>query len=90
MTGDGTAAERGYVRIPALGSAAALREHVASLGLALPCDDAILPAPASPMARPLPCGPFTAGNRWCIHPMEGWDGEADGRPSDHTDRKSVV
>jgi len=26
-------------------------------------------------------------NRWCVHPMEGWDGEPDGRPSPHTLRR---
>lgn len=27
------------------------------------------------------------GNRWCIHPMEGWDGTVDGRPSELTVRR---
>src|SRR4051794_34342097 len=39
------------------------------------------------MARPLRCGPYTAGNRWCIQPMEGWDGGTDGRPSEATIRR---
>ena len=26
-------------------------------------------------------------NRFCIHPMEGWDGTAEGAPSDHTMRR---
>jgi len=30
---------------------------------------------------------FTVGNRWCIHPMEGWDGTPDGKPSAHTYRR---
>lgn len=29
----------------------------------------------------------TVANRWAIHPMEGWDGEASGGPSDHTLRR---
>ena len=27
------------------------------------------------------------GNRFCIHPMEGWDGTADGKPSEFTIRR---
>jgi 2,4-dienoyl-CoA reductase-like NADH-dependent reductase (Old Yellow Enzyme family) len=30
---------------------------------------------------------MTAGNRWCILPMEGWDGTLDGRPTDLTCRR---
>ncbi|MDX1681562.1 MAG: hypothetical protein R3336_00445, partial [Phycisphaeraceae bacterium] len=30
---------------------------------------------------------FEVGNRWCIHPMEGWDGTTDGRPTDQTIRR---
>src|SRR6185503_3087696 len=26
-------------------------------------------------------------NRWCIHPMEGWDAGRDGSPSEHTLRR---
>jgi NADPH2 dehydrogenase len=79
--------ERVYARIPSLATPQAFREHAASLGLDLPCEDAILRAPESPMAQPLQVGRFTVGNRWCIHPMEGWDGETDGRPSDFTRRR---
>jgi 2,4-dienoyl-CoA reductase-like NADH-dependent reductase (Old Yellow Enzyme family) len=30
---------------------------------------------------------FAVGNRWCIHPMEGWDANRDGSPSQHTLRR---
>ena len=30
---------------------------------------------------------FEVGNRWCIHPMEGWDANRDGSPSEHTLRR---
>ena len=39
------------------------------------------------MAMALRIGNFTAGNRWCVHPMEGWDGNADGTYSHHTLRR---
>src|SRR6476659_9607831 len=66
----------------------AFRAHTAALGLDLPADDRILPAAQdSPMAKPLIVDNFTIGNRWCIHPMEGWDGHPDGTPSEHTRRR---
>ncbi|MFN3651797.1 MAG: NADH:flavin oxidoreductase [Armatimonadota bacterium] len=76
-----------FRKVPSLRDARAFREHAASLGLELPCDDEILPAPASPLASPLRCGSLTIGNRWCIQPMEGWDGTTDGRPSELTIRR---
>src|SRR5262245_36040159 len=37
--------------------------------------------------RPITIGGRTVGNRWCIHPMEGCDGELDGRPGELTFRR---
>ena len=71
-----------------LKSVDAFRERLAELGLQLPIDDQILTAAAgSPLAQPLLIGPRIVGNRWCIHPMEGWDANADGTPSPHTLRR---
>jgi 2,4-dienoyl-CoA reductase-like NADH-dependent reductase (Old Yellow Enzyme family) len=79
--------DRPYAKVPALENAGAFRDYLASLGLELPCDDGILAAPESPLAAPLQAGRLRIGNRWCIQPMEGWDGETDGRPSDFTRRR---
>jgi 2,4-dienoyl-CoA reductase-like NADH-dependent reductase (Old Yellow Enzyme family) len=81
-----------YPRIGHHKTVAAFRAHLAALGLELPTDERVLSAAdGSPLARPITVGPgdraFTVGNRWCIHPMEGWDGTADGRPSAHTVRR---
>jgi len=43
----------------------------------------------APLFRPLTIGGRTVGNRWCIHPMEGCDGEPDGRPGELTFRRYV-
>jgi hypothetical protein len=43
----------------------------------------------APVFRPVAVGTRTAGNRWCIHPMEGCDGEPDGRPGELTFRRYV-
>jgi NADPH2 dehydrogenase len=55
------------------------------LEIELPLDDQILSAAeGSPLARPIRIFGKTAGNRWCIHPMEGWDGTVEGKPTAYT------
>ena len=39
-------------RIPTLKTVADFRNHVASLGIELPCEDVIMAGPASPLAQP--------------------------------------
>ena len=77
-----------YPKVAQLKSVGALRERLQQLGLTLPVDDQILSADSgSPLAKPLALGPLRCGNRWCIHPMEGWDANRDGSPSAHTRRR---
>ncbi len=69
------------VRVPSLKSVAAFRNHVASLGLELPCDDEILTASKSPLAQSIDSVSINGrrpGNRIAIQPMEGWDGTTSG------------
>lgn len=67
---------------------AALQTRLTELNLDLPCDASVLSAAqGSPMAQPLDVGGFVVGNRWCIHPMEGWDCTTDGQPTEHTLRR---
>src|SRR5438105_909309 len=81
-----------YPKIAQLKSVAAFRARLAELGLDLPVDDELLSAEqGSPLAESLTLrdgrNQFTVGNRWCIHPMEGWDANRDGSPSDLTLRR---
>lgn len=77
-----------FPRIASLRSTAALRAHLAALGLHLPVDDEILSGSASPLAAPLGLGNGRVlRNRFVIQPMEGWDGTRDGRPSELTIRR---
>mgnify|MGYP005848521191 CR=1 FL=1 len=80
-------AARNYTRIGTLDSVEAFRTHLASLDLDLPCDDGPVSGAASPLNQPLTAGDLHIGNRICIHPMEGWDGTADGQPTDYTRRR---
>ena len=43
--------------------------------------------PSSPLAQPLDVDGVRVGNRFCILPMEGWDGTKDGAPSPLTERR---
>jgi 2,4-dienoyl-CoA reductase-like NADH-dependent reductase (Old Yellow Enzyme family) len=77
-----------YPKIAQLKTVDAFRARLAELGLELPVDDSILTAAqGSPLAQPVQIGPLKVGNRWCIHPMEGWDANRDGSPSELTLRR---
>src|SRR5688572_33025735 len=77
-----------YPKIAQLKSVEALRGRLAELELELPVDDQVLTAAeGSPLAPPIRIGPMKVGNRFCIHPMEGWDANPDGSPSEHTLRR---
>jgi 2,4-dienoyl-CoA reductase-like NADH-dependent reductase (Old Yellow Enzyme family) len=76
-----------FVKVKGLESAAGFRENLQRLGLDMPCDDEVALGAASPLAQPLQVHGWTIGNRWCVQPMEGWDGQADGRPSENTLRR---
>ncbi|HWZ98475.1 MAG TPA: NADH:flavin oxidoreductase [Candidatus Dormibacteraeota bacterium] len=60
------------------------QEHVHSLGLTIPCDGEFATGADSPLRAPLERGGIKIGNRIAVQPMEGWDGTAEGKPSEHT------
>lgn len=79
-----------FVRLATLKSPTAFRDHATSLGLCLPCDDTMAPAPNSPLLQPLAglqLNGRTPGNRLAIHPMEGWDGTTSGGVTDDMRRR---
>lgn len=77
-----------YPKVAQMKTVEALCQRLDELGLDLPVDPEILTAQQdSPLAQPLEIGGFQVGNRWCIHPMEGWDANTDGTPSEHTLRR---
>src|SRR6185295_15582626 len=65
-------------------SVAELEAENARLGIDLRFSDDL-----TPLLKPITIGTRTVGNRWCIHPMEGCDGEPDGRPGELTFRRYV-
>ena len=77
-----------YPKMAQWKSAQEFRQRLSELALDLPVDDKVLSADeGSPLAQPLRIGGTKVGNRWCIHPMEGWDANPDGSPSEWTLRR---
>jgi 2,4-dienoyl-CoA reductase-like NADH-dependent reductase (Old Yellow Enzyme family) len=79
--------QRTYTPIGGIRNVADFKTHVESLGLSIPCDSELESGSESPLAQPIAFNGTEIGNRFCIHPMEGWDGTADGRPTDATVRR---
>ena len=76
-----------YPRVASLKTAAAFRAHLLRSRIPIELDDALAPPGQSPLAQPIEVDGVRVGNRFCILPMEGWDGTADGEPSDLTRRR---
>ena len=76
-----------FPRIASFKTADQFRRHLAAAGIPIDFDDTMQAGAASPLAQPLEAGGLRAGNRFCVLPMEGWDGTTDGRPSDLTTRR---
>jgi 2,4-dienoyl-CoA reductase-like NADH-dependent reductase (Old Yellow Enzyme family) len=79
--------KRAYTPIGGIRNVADFMTHVESLGLSIPCDNEVESGSESPLAQPIVFAGKEIGNRFCIHPMEGWDGTVDGRPTDATVRR---
>ena len=82
-------AEDGFPKVGHFKDVARVRSAAArAIGATCRSTSASSPRPeGSPLAQPLDVGGFVVGNRWCIHPMEGWDGTTDGQPTEHTIRR---
>ncbi len=77
-------------RIPTLKTVADFRQHVAALGLDLPCEDSIVTGAMSPLAQPVNSATIngkTVGNRYAVQPMEGWDGTTTGGVTEEMRRR---
>ena len=59
--------------------------HLTALGAHLPLDPTLVPGEV--LGAPLATPAGTAPNRFAVLPMEGWDGTADGRPTDLVRRR---
>jgi NADPH2 dehydrogenase len=76
-----------YTRVAQLKTAELFAAHLAALGVDLPFDAQVEHGSQSPLAQPYRVHGRTIGNRFAVLPMEGWDGESSGLPSDLTLRR---
>jgi NADPH2 dehydrogenase len=83
-----------YPRLASLRTSEAFEARLNELGLEMPFDAQLATGPGAPLAQPLtlkrgPLAGFTLSNRFCVLPMEGWDGTTDGRPTELIERRWV-
>jgi NADPH2 dehydrogenase len=76
-----------FPRVAALKDAAAFRAHLRQNNIPLDFDDSLAPPGESPLGTPIEVTGVRIGNRFCVLPMEGWDGTHEGKPSEQTMRR---
>ena len=76
-----------YRRIASLKTIEDFREYQKSIGVDLPLDESVQTGNDSPLGQMAKVDDHRIGNRFCILPMEGWDGTPDGKPTDLTKRR---
>ena len=79
-----------FTQVKALTDGGTLRAYFESVGVEIPTDTEV--DPTGVLAAPMTItdgatGRVTVPNRWTVLPMEGWDGLADGRPSELVKRR---
>jgi 2,4-dienoyl-CoA reductase-like NADH-dependent reductase (Old Yellow Enzyme family) len=79
--------ERPFLHLGGMRQVEDFQGYLQELQISLPCDRELITGSASPLAQPLHAGGIHLGNRFAIHPMEGWDGTIDGRPTERTIRR---
>jgi NADPH2 dehydrogenase len=75
------------LRLGGIKEVGGFEKHLRTLQLSIPCDRELLSGNDSPLRQPLSNWKFKIGNRIAVQPMEGWDGTADGNPSENTLRR---
>lgn len=80
-----------FPRLAQLRTAQEFADHIGSLNINLDFDAELQSAPASPLSQPCSIEInhqlLQLSNRFCIQPMEGWDGTHDGKPTELTLRR---
>jgi 2,4-dienoyl-CoA reductase-like NADH-dependent reductase (Old Yellow Enzyme family) len=79
--------ERSFLHVGKIRDVETFRECLRELQISIPCDRDLIYGSASPLAQALHVDGIELGNRFAIHPMEGWDAAADGRPTERTLRR---
>ncbi len=76
-----------YRKVAEFKTAEAFTEYIKREKFAFDAVPAVPADGSAALAQKLTCDDYTIGNRWAILPMEGWDCEFDGTPSEYTRRR---
>jgi 2,4-dienoyl-CoA reductase-like NADH-dependent reductase (Old Yellow Enzyme family) len=76
-----------YTHLGGLRDIESFRRYLAEHQIDIPCDNKLISGETSPLAQPLVIDGIKVGNRIAAQPMEGWDGTAEGRPTELTFRR---
>jgi len=76
-----------YIHLGGLRDVESFRRYLSEQRIVIPCDDKLISGEASPLTQPIHFSSKRIGNRIVAQPMEGWDGAADGRPTELTFRR---
>lgn len=76
-----------YKRIAQLRTLEQFKDYCESVGADIPVDETLEVGADAPLSQPYIYKDITFPNRFAVLPMEGWDGTADGHPSDLTHRR---
>lgn len=76
-----------FIHLGGLRDVESFRRYLAEHQIDIPCDEKLISGDVSPLAQPFDLGGTRVGNRIVAQPMEGWDGTADGRPTELTIRR---
>ncbi len=74
-------------RIAQLRTPELFRRYLEEREIELGFDAVLETGPEAPLARPHSVAGLSIGNRFCIHPMEGWDATTNGEPTDLVRRR---
>ena len=74
-------------RVASFKTVADFKARLARLPIPVDCDEEVLAGPEAPLAQPITVAGRRVGNRFAVHPMEGWDALPDGKPSELTLRR---
>jgi NADPH2 dehydrogenase len=77
----------GWPRVASFTTVDAIRAHLQRSNITLELDPERAPPGASPLGLPIDVDGVRVGNRFCMLPMEGWDGTPGGEPSELTTRR---
>lgn len=76
-----------FPRVSTFKTSPQFQQRLDELKLNLPFDETLRDGAGAPLEQPLTSVCGRIGNRWCILPMEGWDGTTSGQPTDLTRRR---